>query len=160
MVEETEIWKTYVKYVNQYNCKIRTHIDVSNFGNVIIHKYNFEKNVSITFDKRGHRCIGAYPIYRIIYELFVGPIPKGYCIHHKDFNPTNDRVDNLQLMTIREHIKLHAQKRGWTKSDKWIDKHKERMKDVKWWNNGITNKLCVSSPGDEWKRGKIKKGTN
>jgi len=39
------------------------------------------------------------------------PIPPGHHIHHKDGDPTNTKLDNLQLMSATEHIKLHhAQK--------------------------------------------------
>ena len=34
-------------------------------------------------------------------------IPKGYVIHHKDNNPFNDELDNIELITISEHRKIH-----------------------------------------------------
>lgn len=36
-------------------------------------------------------------------------IPKGYCVHHIDFNKTNNTLDNLRLMTHSEHGKLHRE---------------------------------------------------
>ena len=39
-------------------------------------------------------------------------IPKGYCVHHKDHNPLNNLIDNLELMTLSEHTKLHQQERN------------------------------------------------
>lgn len=36
-----------------------------------------------------------------------GPIPKGYVIHHKDDNKSNNRLRNLQCLTKTEHMKLH-----------------------------------------------------
>lgn len=42
-------------------------------------------------------------------------IPRGYCIHHIDHNPYNNDIDNLQLMTLSEHTKLHASERATTK---------------------------------------------
>ena len=38
-------------------------------------------------------------------------IPIGCCIHHKDFNPLNNKVDNLELMTNSQHSKLHNRRR-------------------------------------------------
>ena len=32
----------------------------------------------------------------------------GYVIHHKDFNPNNNTIENLQKMTDTEHKKLHT----------------------------------------------------
>lgn len=37
-------------------------------------------------------------------------IPKGYCIHHIDRNTLNNDLDNLQLMTIKEHDNLPKRK--------------------------------------------------
>jgi len=39
-------------------------------------------------------------------------VPKGFNIHHKDFNPLNNNIDNLELMTASEHLKLHYTKRN------------------------------------------------
>ncbi|MFW9872044.1 MAG: HNH endonuclease [Candidatus Thorarchaeota archaeon] len=39
-----------------------------------------------------------------------GSFPKkGEVIHHKDFNQSNNSFDNLQLMSRKEHIKLHTE---------------------------------------------------
>lgn len=47
-------------------------------------------------------------LHRKIWEEFYGQkIPKGYVIHHKDFNPRNNSIRNLQLMTMEEHLSLH-----------------------------------------------------
>ena len=46
-------------------------------------------------------------VYRKIYEKHFGSIPKGYHIHHKDFNPYNHNIDNLIAVTPEEHAKLH-----------------------------------------------------
>lgn len=34
-------------------------------------------------------------------------VPKGYCIHHCDQNPHNNDFNNLIMMTLVEHVKLH-----------------------------------------------------
>jgi hypothetical protein len=36
--------------------------------------------------------------------------PKGYVVHHIDFNKENNSLDNLCLMTRSEHMKLHQEK--------------------------------------------------
>lgn len=47
-------------------------------------------------------------LHRYIWERFYGQkIPEGYVIHHKDHNPHNNSISNLQLMTIDEHNKHH-----------------------------------------------------
>ena len=38
-------------------------------------------------------------VHRLIYETFIGEIPKGMEVDHIDSNPLNNRLDNLQLLT-------------------------------------------------------------
>lgn len=40
-----------------------------------------------------------------------GPIPSGMLVHHKDHDPTNDVIENLDLLTASEHARLHGQER-------------------------------------------------
>lgn len=55
-------------------------------------------------------------LHRKVWEEYYGQkIPKGYVIHHKDENPKNNSIENLQLMTVEEHIKHHH--KGKTVSD-------------------------------------------
>lgn len=42
-----------------------------------------------------------------VWEKANGPVPKGYVIHHIDFNKDNNDISNLQCMTNSEHGKLH-----------------------------------------------------
>lgn len=120
-----EVWKHYVKYAkNQFgNVWIVTDLEISNFGRVKdggIFKYKPFTQDMININNNGHRAIGCghsnYCIYHLVYELFVGPIPKGYVIHHIDFNKNNDIVDNLKMMTKAEHNSIHHKnKEAWNK---------------------------------------------
>lgn len=42
-------------------------------------------------------------------HLGLTQIPEGFCVHHIDFNKKNNSIDNLALMTISAHGKLHSQ---------------------------------------------------
>ena len=46
-------------------------------------------------------------IYRRLYEQAHGPIPKGYHIHHKDGNHSNNDLSNLVAITAKEHYDIH-----------------------------------------------------
>lgn len=50
--------------------------------------------------------------YRTIYEKYYGEIPKGYHIHHKDFNPYNHSPENLIALSPEEHAKIHEENGG------------------------------------------------
>ena len=45
--------------------------------------------------------------YRKIYKEHYGSIPKGYHIHHIDFNPYNHDPKNLVALTPEQHAKVH-----------------------------------------------------
>lgn len=42
-----------------------------------------------------------------IWEQYYGPVPKGYTIHHKDRNPANYNIENLELKSYKEHNAIH-----------------------------------------------------
>ncbi len=52
-------------------------------------------------------------------------IPKGYIIHHIDGNIDNNHIDNLQMLTISEHVKLH-----------WRERKEQRLS-----RNGVENSI-------------------
>ena len=56
----------------------------------------------------GYKYIGGRYAHRVIYEQEVGPIPRGGIIHHKDGDRSNNAVDNLEAMSVGDHMRLHA----------------------------------------------------
>ena len=51
-------------------------------------------------------------INRLVWETFVGPIPKGYDIHHKNHNRQDNRIENLCLLSVFEHTKEHLEEKS------------------------------------------------
>lgn len=50
-------------------------------------------------------------IHRYVYEYYFGKIPRSdYDVHHKDFNPVNNDIENLVLLQRSEHLSLHRLK--------------------------------------------------
>lgn len=47
------------------------------------------------------------PQYRAVWEYFNGKQPTETHIHHQDFSARNDLVDNLILLSIKEHQEIH-----------------------------------------------------
>ena len=60
-------------------------------------------------NKNHYQC--KISIHRDIWEYYFGEIPEGYVVHHKDFNPENNSVENLQIMGRDEHMKFHNKNR-------------------------------------------------
>jgi hypothetical protein len=44
---------------------------------------------------------------RKIWTRFIGNIPKGHHIHHKDGDHTNNSLENLQCISPADHMKYH-----------------------------------------------------
>lgn len=110
----------YDRFVRK-NLKMRTRI---NKPFIIRYGYKF------TINKNGYyECttIDRLMLHNIVWEKHNGKkIPKGYEIHHKDFNKLNNNIDNLQLITPSEHTKLHV--------------------DTHWMGSGMNKKVvCVET---------------
>jgi len=51
------------------------------------------------------------PVHQLVLEAFVGPKPLGYVTNHKDGNPGNNHVENLEWCTVT-HNNVHAIETG------------------------------------------------
>lgn len=109
-----EIWKPIKGYEESYM--------VSNMGRIKSIFTSFtEKNGKIRphkprilkqhFSSTGYLLIGlfgkTFKVHRLVGEAFIPRDSENYVINHKDFNPLNNRVDNLEWTTQRENV-LHA----------------------------------------------------
>lgn len=78
-------------------------------------------------------------MHRYVWEYYNGSIPKGYEVHHKDFDKSNNDISNLQLLKESEHKKLHGElltkeQREWRRNNlnenarpKAIEWHKSKI---------------------------------
>lgn len=71
-----------------------------------------------------------------VWEKYNGKTPEGYHIHHKDHNKDNNEMENLELMTQAEHLRLHVMER--------TEEQKEKMRE------NLINKAIPASK--EWHR--------
>ena len=46
-------------------------------------------------------------MHRLVWETFVGPIPKGYDVHHINHNCQDNRLENLCLIEHNKHSEMH-----------------------------------------------------
>lgn len=74
--------------------------------------------------------------YVVCKEMGLTQIPKGWTVHHCDKNPLNNEFDNLVLITLGDHMKLHAmmKKEGATTISKestlkWVEAHGTPWRD-------------------------------
>ena len=67
-------------------------------------------------------------VHRLVYKTFVGEIPPGYHIHHKDHNKQNNALDNLELIDPVEHQRLHhLGKEGPNKGRVWSQEVRDKI---------------------------------
>lgn len=58
------------------------------------------------YGSRG-RSTNKSALHRDVWKCYYGEIPDGCVIHHRDNNPANNTIDNLQCLTKVEHRRLH-----------------------------------------------------
>ena len=85
------------------------------FGNAILNNKGYYQ---IKSRKEGNH--NKY-LHRLIFEEFYGEIPNGYHVHHKDENPSNNCILNLQLVKADNHRTIHHKGRRLT------DEHKLKI---------------------------------
>ena len=58
--------------------------------------------------KQNNKCLA---VHRLVAETFIQSDIEGLHVHHRDVNPGNNDLSNLQVMTEEDHIELHRQLR-------------------------------------------------
>lgn len=109
VMDKKEEWKDIVGFEGIYQ--------VSNWGNLKSNKSGKWRILSLKNNKGGYMSVvllgnnrtRSARMHVLVYESFVGDIPKDkkYQIHHIDGNKMNNNVDNLKLVTVKEHHYLH-----------------------------------------------------
>ena len=105
---EKETWKDIPGYEGRYQ--------VSNTGKVKSMSYKQSgvpgilrtsdngsgyQRVLLYNDNKKHR---EYRVHRLVWEAFMGPIPEGLQINHKDENKSNNSLENLEIVTPKQNV--------------------------------------------------------
>lgn len=107
---------------------------------------------------------GGKKLHRDAWRTAFGPIPKGCHIHHRDTNPANNAIANLECLNSTEHLSStwHAQDRTehfsdhardkaaeWHRSEEgrlWHRRHAERIKSwTKWKREPMACQHCAKT---------------
>lgn len=62
-----------------------------------------DKRTGYFLNAKTHKRLHVY-----VWEHFNGEVPKGFHVHHKDMNKGNNEIDNLEILSAKEHEKLHG----------------------------------------------------
>lgn len=79
----------------------------------------------LTLQLHKDKYIKCYQIHRLVYETFVRKLKQNECCHHKDHNPQNNRLDNLEAMDKSVHFSMHN--KGIPKTDE----HKRKLREIR-----------------------------
>lgn len=116
----TELFKTIPGYEGKY--------EVSNYGRVKSLNYNMtgkEQYRKVQTNRLGYQYISLWKdgkqnmrtVHSLVWEAFNGPVPEGYEINHMDENPSNNRLDNLNLLTHKQNMNWGTVRERMSKSN-------------------------------------------
>lgn len=123
---EQETWKPVVGYEGLY--------EVSDMGRVKSLNYRRtgkEEILKLEPDTLGYLRVGLYKngkrervkVHILVMRTFKGECPKGHEVDHYDWNPKNNRLENLRYLPAKQNAGRH--------SDVWTEKHAEAIRRTK-----------------------------
>lgn len=106
MVKRFDFPKYYVIEIDEDTGKVKVFSNSKHAkGRELSQYFNPDGYLRVNMNNR------SYEIHRIVTKFYLGDMPKGLCVNHKDGNKLNNRPSNLEYITISENIK-HAIKMG------------------------------------------------
>jgi len=79
----------------------------------------------------GHFRIRANDKDNNFHRIIMG-CPRGLTVHHIDFNVWNNRLENLQILTNKEHLRIHLQHGGMFPKGTRKPLHNAPIRDGEW----------------------------
>ena len=112
-VTQVEIRKYFKKYNIPFKEKKDTYLRGAKAPNWNGGRHMHNGYIEIYAPKHPHKnkrnCI--YEHQKVMEDYLGRYLEKGEVVHHKDLCKTNNNIENLQLLTMSEHSKLHAKLR-------------------------------------------------
>ena len=109
-----------------------------------------------------YRENGSKTLHREMWKDVNGEIPKGHHIHHKDGNPLNNNIENLECLSHKEHMHAHSvlakidpskdifkTRKDWQRSPDGIMHHRKIGKE-NWKKRQKVKRICITCLQEEW----------
>lgn len=97
-------------------------------------------------------------VHRAVVESFIGQIPDGMEVNHKDGNKLNNHLDNLEIVTFAENF-AHAQKNGLIASDFFTRPRKRYYGEEHWTHKKPERLARGDNNGSRTHPEKLKRGS-
>lgn len=107
------------------------------------HQLHFERKFYLD-RKSGYWISVDYPRIRAhawVWKNINGIPPKGHHIHHIDGNKSNNSIENLQCLSVKDHVAVH-------RNEDRIEDCRKRMEMIR----PLTKAWHASEEGKEWHR--------
>ena len=115
--EISNYWRVKSKYMMRYNFQTKKQEKVP----WVVRKLNLDNNWYSMFNLDIDSTSKRYRLHRLVWKYFIPNPDNKPCINHKDWNKSNNCVDNLERCTYKENMD-HA------RDILWIDRWKEARK--------------------------------
>ena len=101
-----EVWVEAPGYEGVYYVSNISRVKkVCNNGKVIIRKPRVNHNGYLDINLSLHGKKKKFSLHRLVWEAFNGPIPEGMLVNHINEDKTDNRLENLNLMSLQENIR-------------------------------------------------------
>jgi intein/homing endonuclease len=126
-----------------------------NVGNSVMPMSVWLQNGYVVSRNPEQRCKDTkdkFFIHKLIGETKYGKQEKGYAFHHKDGNKVNNSWDNIEMVTLAEHMSIHkpGDNENSRSNIEWTQKNKEiRSKNIKSGKNKKTSSKWLNKEVDD-----------
>lgn len=148
---QNEVWRTIDEFPNY---------EVSNLGRVRNKKTNLIRKLTVVNKEYGYKQVIIRFSYQV--KLLSRLVAKAFpemcgewhedCeVHHLDFNPSNNRADNLKVCTVKEHHAYHGGENSPMFGKKLSEETRRKLSEAH-------KRICATMTDEEKKEkyGKIK----
>lgn len=128
-MQQKEVWKSITGYEGLYEVSNLGHVRSVATGKIKGVSRGTGGHLKVNLSKNGQRKLLF--IHRLVCTAFVKEIPTDHVVHHIDGDPTNNRLENLEIMEKSKHTAMHMMGRqhtlGHKRSREAIESHRAKV---------------------------------